>query len=309
MSKKNFINTVHLEGYLYEHNLKSKVSAKNIPYISGDISIATDDTNIVTVHYTYVAEYYPQKNPNDAPRVNGNYAILQSILDGTTKTVMGAGKENAAKLRVDSAIALNEWYNYRVEGEPLVSTKRNEGGFIHPIDTFSEPDSRSTFEADMVITNFSRKETEDQPDTGIVKGCIFGYPKMLLPVEFTVTNPAAIDYFEGLEATQKQPVFTKVKGQEISRVVKKKIEEASAWGEISVREVTNTQKAFVITWAQPEPYLWDDESTLLASELSEMIAAREIHLAEIKQRSDTYRANKNSTPSAFAKPTEGEYKF
>ena len=58
--KKTMINQTHIEGVLYEHALEAKVSgdtSKNpgTPFITGTISIATDDamTNIVPVHFTY----------------------------------------------------------------------------------------------------------------------------------------------------------------------------------------------------------------------------------------------------------------
>lgn len=51
---KTITNTTHIEGILYEHDLTAKESGPNsknpgTPFISGTISIATDDnvTNIV----------------------------------------------------------------------------------------------------------------------------------------------------------------------------------------------------------------------------------------------------------------------
>ena len=58
--KKSMINTCHIEGVLYEHDLVLKESGKTsknpgTPFISGTIKIATDDemVNIVPVHFTY----------------------------------------------------------------------------------------------------------------------------------------------------------------------------------------------------------------------------------------------------------------
>ena len=59
--KAKMINTVHLEGLLYEHDLVMKTSGENskapgTEFISGTLKVATDNvmTNIVEVHYTYV---------------------------------------------------------------------------------------------------------------------------------------------------------------------------------------------------------------------------------------------------------------
>lgn len=44
---------------------------------------------------------------------------------------MEHGVDRATKLRVDSAIGLNEFFSTRTGTEELVSVKRNEGGFVH----------------------------------------------------------------------------------------------------------------------------------------------------------------------------------
>ena len=44
-------------------------------------------------------------------------------------------------------------------------------------------------------------------DKVIVKGVIFDFSKALLPVEFTATNPNAMNYFEGLNAGAKMIVY------------------------------------------------------------------------------------------------------
>ena len=62
-----------------------------------------------------------------------------------------------------------------------------------------------------------------------------------------------------------------------------------------------------------EPYLWDDESTILASELSEAMANREIELANIKTRQDEYKNSKGNAfaaaPAKKASPAKQDYNF
>lgn len=69
----------------------------------------------------------------------------------------------------------------------------------------------------------------------------------------------------------------------------------------------------VINWAQPETYTWDSEDTLLASEFSEMIAAREVYLADVKKRQDEYQASRSNAAAGGATkavtPAKGEYNF
>lgn len=310
--KKTMINQTHIEGVLYEHNLEAKVSgdtSKNpgTPFIAGTISIATDDamTNIVPIHFSYVTATFGSGKPNDT------YTTLSNIVNGTFGTYMKDGADKAVKLRVDSALGLNEFYTDRNGKEELVSAKRNEGGFVHKVDALDEDEKvRNTFKADMVITCVTHMDGDDEkglPEKCVVKGAIFDFRKSLMPVEFSATNPNAMRYFEGLEASQKNPVFTCVWGRQVSETVVKQIRTESAFGEDEVREVKNTRRDFVITGASKEPYLWDDEGSITAVELNEAIQKREVDLAAMKKRQDEYRASK-AAPKAAA-PAAGGFNF
>lgn len=303
-------NETHIEGILYEHALEAKVTGPNSKapgtnFISGTISIATDDamTNIVPVHFTYVTEKTSKGG------VNATYSLLQNIIDGVVGTYMQDGADKAAKLRVDSAIGLNEFYTDRNGKEELVSVKTNEGGFVHTTNVLAEKETdRNTFKCDMVITQVTHIDADDErktPEKAIIKGVVFNFRNEILPVEFTATNAGAMAYFEDLGATASNPVFTKVWGRQVSEVIKREIREESAFGEDSVREVQSTRKDFVITGAAKEPYEWDSEDTILASELTTAIANRETYLATMKQRRDEYKASKGqATPSAVSSKTE-----
>lgn len=311
--KKNMINQTHIEGVLYEHALEAKVTgdtSKNpgTPFITGTISIATDDamTNIVPIHFTYTTATFGSGKPNDT------YTTLKNIVDGVFGTYMKDGAEKAVKLRVDSAIGLNEFYTDRNGKEELVSAKRNEGGFVHKVDVIDADEKvRNTFKVDMLINCVTHVEADDERNIGekaVVKGAIFDFRKSLLPVEFSATNPNAIAYFESLGATQKEPVFTSVWGRQVSEVLVREIRTESAFGEDEVREVKNTRRDFVITGAAKEPYIWDDESTITATELNEAIQKREIDLAAMKKRQDDYKASRNAIQPAAA-PAAGGFNF
>lgn len=304
---KSMINRTHIEGSLYQHDLELKVTGENsknpgTEFISGNVEIATDNEglNIVPVHFTYVTALTSKGKPN------ATYNVLKAIIDGTHGSVMKDGKDGAAKFRIDSAIGLNEFYADRNGTEELVSVKRNEGGFVHVVADVNEDEKvRNTFELDMIITGTRIVEADPErelPEKLIVKGATFNFRNDLLPIELSVVNPHAINYFESLDASNSNPIFTKVKGRQISETVVKKIEEESAFGESSIREVRNTRKDFVITWAQKEPYVWDDEQTITAAELKNCMSARETALAAMKARQDEYKASKTNankiTPAA-----------
>lgn len=317
--KKVMNNNAHIEGRLYEHSLEKKVSGPNsknpgTEFINGTISVATDDEmlNVVQVHFSYVTATTKNGKPN------ATFNILQSIIDGKIGSAMEHGKENAGKLRVDTAIDLNEWYDTRNDNQ-LVSVKRNEGGFVHQTSELCDEAQRATFDVDMVITGVKRVEADpekDTPEKVIVKGYIFNFRKAVLPVEFSVYEPhapaAALDYFENLGATGKSPVFTRVQGKQISQTVVRKKEEESAFGGTIVKETRSSQRDFVINWAAVETYEWDSEDGILASELSAALAQREVDLADVKKRQDEYQASKNNAlakASATTAPAKGNYDF
>lgn len=308
---RNMINRTHIEGYVYEHKLEKRVSGENsknpgTEFIMGTLSIATDEEclNVVPVHFTYVTATTAKGN------ANATYGVLKNIIDGVIGNVMDNGKENAGKVRVDSAIGLNEFYSDRNGTEELVSAKRNEGGFVHTVDVLNpEEKARNTFEVDMLITNVRMVEADEERGyaaKAIVRGCIFDFRKAVLPVEFSVTNEKGMAYFEGLDASPKTPVFTKVWGRQVSQTVVNTKEEESGWGEANVQTSSFTRRDWVIVGSNPEPYEWDTDETITAKELTDAMANREVYLASIKKRQDEYKASK-AAPAATT--TTGGFNF
>lgn len=298
--KNTMKNTTHIEGLLYQHALTLKTSGENsknpgTQFINGTIDIATDDAmvNIVTIHFTYVTA--KTKSGSD----NATFNTLQNIINGTYGNVTEHGVDKATKLRIDSAIGLNEFFSNRNGTEELVSVKRNEGGFVHVVQTLAADEkTRNTFECDMIITGAKRIEADEErnsPERVIVKGFVFDFRKALLPVEFTALTSGAMDYFEGLEASQKDPVFTKVWGRQVSQITMVKTVEESAFGGQKVTETPRANRDFVITGASVDPYVWDDEGTITKKEFEQCLADRELALADIKKRQDDYNASKAQT--------------
>lgn len=293
--KKKFINTVYVEGYLYEHDLSikkvmkedSKNYGKN--FITGSISIATDDKlmNIVQVAFRYVAPEYK------------TFTILSDIVSGKLGTVLGSGKESATKMAVITNIAVNDWYR---EDGTLVSGKRNEGGFINIIkgDFTKSEDERNTFKADMLITKVTELEANEEKgyeEKVTVDGYVFNYKNDILPVSFRVRDPKAIKYFNSLDISPKNPIFTQVWGNIESQVVIKKTVTESAFGDDLVEERESSYKEYVLKSKSKEDYLFNDETTITVDELKAALSAREQMLAEVKQRNEEYKKTKNTKPS------------
>lgn len=301
--KKDFINREFIEGRLYQHNLVMK-TVKNEQstefgkeFISGTIDIVTDEDglNVIPVHFTYVTEI--TKNG----KVNATYTNLKNIINGA-RTWVTDGKDMALRLRVNTALSLNDFYNNNNE---LVSAKRNEGGFVSTVTELVPEIQRSTFDCDMIITSVTRVEAN--PENGVaedflrVKGGVFDYKKSLLPVEFTCHKESGgMDYFESLDASPSNPIFTEVKGQIVSNTITREIEEESAFGAASVKTVTRTVKEWQITWARPVEYEFGAADTITEEELTKAMQDREIYLANLKKQRDDYLASR-----AAAKPSGG----
>lgn len=312
--KDRFINTVHVEGRVYQHDLKKKVTGQNsknpgVEFITGNIEIATDNAmlNIVPVHYTYVTATTAKGTPD--PR----WEILNNLVEGKLGTVMTSGTDNAIMVRIDSAVALNEFYSNRTGEMELVSNKRNEGGFIHLTTSLDDnEDKRCKFETDILATKFTRMEANEErnlPERGILSGYIFDFRNSILPVSYTILNNKAMDYFESLGITEKTPYFNKVWGKEVSETIKVKrtIEGMFA---TEVQEVERSYKDFVITNMNPEPYELG-EGVLTGAELMKLKADRETYLATIKQRQEDFEASRSNGNSAFAAPaaSNGGFNF
>lgn len=295
------INTTHIEGWLYQHALSLKVTgekSKNpgTQFINGTIDVATNDamTNIVTIHFSYVTPTYARSG---SP--NATFNALQNIINGVTCNVIEHGADRAAKIRIDSQVGLNEFWSTRnkPEGE-VVSQIRNEGGFIHVVQTVAAAEGlRDIFKTDMIVTGVRRIEadpTRGREEKVEIKGYVFDFRNALLPVTYYAYG-GGMDHFEALEASVNNPVFLCVNGHQVSKTVTTVREsENSGWGETFAQEVTSTQREFVVTGAD-SPYEWDTEESITAQEYKEALQNREMAIAEIKTRQEEYEASRTQT--------------
>lgn len=312
---KKMINTTHIEGLVYDHKLEKKVSGKEsknpgTEFINGILNVATDDKgmNVVPVHFSYVTATTSKGGTNNT------YNALSRIID-ENPSVVKVGRDNAMKVRIDSAVGLNEFYADLKDEKP-VCAKRNEGGFVHIVNELDEDEKkRSYFETDMLITGV--RDVEADPDRNlpakvVVMGYAFDFRNALLPVEYSVLNENGMKYFQKLDCSPANPTFTKVWGRQVSQTIKTEITEESAFGEASVRIRETTNRDFVITGTSKVPYMWDDESTITAMEMKKALQDREIYLASVKKRQEDYQNSKNNgaaAKTAMANTAASGYNF
>lgn len=310
--KKRMNNSVHLEGYVYDASgLEKRVSqsekTKGTEYIRGTLNIATDEEclNVVPVKFTYVTPTFAKSG-----KPNPSWKVLEDLIEGNLATVLSDGKENAVKVGVDTSLGLNDFYN---KNDEFVSVKELQGGFVRKITELDEkPELRNIFHLDFLATGFSIKEADPErnlPERGILKGAAFDFRNELLPMELTVLKPAAIGYFNGEDISNKNPLFTQVKGEIINQTIIKKKEEEGAFGEAFVTTTKTSYKDYVVTWAPSLAYEWDSEDTITANELTEAIQAREIKKATLKQEHEARKNQSTSKVNVNSFMSSGGYNF
>ena len=289
-------NEVIIAGRLYQHDLqlktvKSETSAnKGMEFISGTIEIATDDecTNIVPIHYTYIPRLTKKGT------VDSRFTALQNIM--SAKCVVADGPDAAMKLKVQSNLGLNDFYN---NDDELVSAKRNESGFITVLSTL-DGEERNKFTMDMVIaqaTDVDENEERQIPAHVKLRGYVFDFRNAALPVEFMVTNEEGMKYFSNL--LEDGPVFTKVWGIQDYKTIKTTQTSEAAFGEDEVTTHDRKKKDWIVTGTQKMTYEFDSESEdLTPEELKAKLADREVYLAEVKKRADEWKAQRDSGVAA-----------
>lgn len=311
------LNRERVEGRIYDHDLALKTvqntESKNYgkEFIGGSIDIATDDDNlnIVQVYFTYVTETTSKGNKN------ATFTALKNIIDNG-KTILNNGADNATMVRIDTALALNDFYTQRNGEEVLVSAKRNNGGFVTIINSLGDADTRNTFECDMLINGTKYVEADPEKNIAedylVVKGAVFDFRNAILPVEFVVRNANGIKYFESLDASPQNMVFTKVWGKINSETIVTRREEESAFGEPSVKEYTRTVREWVITGTSKPDSVYeigDAENGITAEEIKKALADREVYLADVKKRADEYQASRNAGPVVGDTAAAGAFNF
>lgn len=319
------INEEVIEGRLYDHNLQMKtVTNKNsknfgVEYITGSLNVATDEEglNVIPVHYTFVKEL------TGSGAVSSTFVNLKQILE-TGKTWLKDGKDMAMTVRLNTAAALNDYFPNG--GDQLVSQQRNEGGFVSFVPALNpDPVARNKFKFDVIINGVTLVEADPEhninEDFVRINAAIFDFKNALLPFTLVAKDSKAsgsVNYFLGLGASQSNPIYTQVRGEIVNTTIKIKKRMENAFGEAVVDSSFRHEREWVITWAQPQPYVFDDPQTITKAELEEVIANRNTYLEDQKASAKKYyeerqRASAAPAPSAIPVPSnvvpEGGFNF
>ena len=300
-------NTEHIEGRIYQHDLEVKTvqnqSSANYgkQYINGSIEVAVDEQgmNIIPVRFTYVTE--TTKNGGK----NKTYTEMMKIIN-SGKTVIADGMDNATMVSIDTSIDVNDFV---AADDTMVSQMVNQGGFVTVVSSLKDESLRNTFKTDIVINNIQRVEADPEKnieaDYVSVRGAVFNFRNSLLPVEFRVENPGGMKYFEDMDVTPANPVYTCVWGRLNFQNISVQIAEESAFGEAAVTTRNRKVRNWVVTGASKVPYDLGDEKVMTMEELTKAMQDREIHLADVKKQREDYLAQKSAAAPAagFSAPS------
>lgn len=291
-------NKVHIEGRVYEHTLEVKTvqnkDSQNFgkSYISGGISVATDEAglNIIPVNFTYVTEN------TKAGGKNKTYAELMKIIT-LNNTWLTKGPTEAIKVVIDTSLAVNDFV--AKDGTMVCQTIHN-GGFVSIVSELNENEAlRNTFKADVVINNVTMKEADPEKhidcDHLVVRGLVFDFRNAVQPVEFVISHPQGMQYFESLDASPSNPIYTNIWGKINFKSISTEITQESAFGEAAVTVSKRKEKKWEITGSNKVPYDFGEEKVMTAQELMKALQDREVHLAEVKKQREEYEAKKSAS--------------
>ena len=287
---KNFINNVHVEGYIFNHTLQYREGSKNnpnIPFIMGTINIATDEQaiNVVPVRFSYVTEKYSKSG-----KENATFKVLKQIIeDDNTYEINGTG---ATKVRIDGNIDVNDFLGR--DGN-MVESKLVSGSFCHILNGPISQKEASTFEADMLIAAAGIQEVENGDDYMNLRGYVFNFRGDLIPVTFSIHNKDGIKYFDNCDISNANPLLTKVWGNIVSTTVVSETKVESAFGSPKIIPSSRSFRAWEVAGCSSEPYEFNDESTITIDEFKDALKRREQAKAEAKARAEE---RQNNTPQS-----------
>lgn len=298
------VNSGTIEGLLFKHDLKMRTVSKQgenfgQQFINGKISIALneDATDAVDIHYSYVTPQYK------SGKTNGTFTVLKNIIDSNL-SVENVGKDRAMKLKLQPSVSVNDWYTTENGKEVLKTTKRLSDGFINEVNTFSNDNVRNKgmFVTDFLITRVVRIEAAEDgsiPEHVSVDGYAFDFRGNLVPMnDLWVVLEDGMDYFEGLDVSPTNLVFTQIWGEVHNLTNNQARTTESGFGQALVTPNQRSYTRWFITGIKPDAYTFgeDEECSLTVAEMSKKSADRQVYLADVKRRQDEYEASKKAAP-------------
>lgn len=308
--RENFENKVSIKGYVFNHDLKKRVTGPNsknpgTSFITGELRIATDAQamNVVPVSFTYVTETYKNGNPN------ATYSLLEQIIDGA-KTFETDGT-NGMKIRIDGDIETNDFVTR--DGD-IASPKRVRGSFAHPETGDIAKIGEASFRADMLIEKYVEIESDGNPSYGRLTGFVFNFRNDFIPVDLCIRNKDGMRYFDSLDISINTPVLTTVWGNIVSTTIEDRHEIESAFGAPTVTVTTRSLRSWDVVGAAMEPAEIGEDGAMSKEDITKGKAMRAAYLDDVRKRHEEYQNSKENAiaqqSASNASPTiTSDYRF
>lgn len=289
---KKFNNSVNVTGKVFNlgegrNELGERISKKSgMAFISGDVnvSINDDNTDVTTVHYTYVPETFK------SGATNSTYTNLKNLIEAN-KTIESVGAENADVVRIDGDYETNDFWSTR--NNEFVAAPRVRGGFIHQ--GARNQDFGSTFDVETIIS----KAVENEDGSATLSGYVFNWRNDIMPITFRAFGNGA-SWFIDQDISNRNPYVGKVWGNIVNKVetTYEEQDDDVAFGAALKKPVTHNVRYWEIVGAK-NPMEFDDESTITKAELKKALEDRQERLEQQKVESEAYRQNNQHSSSSF----------
>lgn len=294
--RKNFKNSVSVQGYIFDHKLEARTSRKGVDYIGGVMNVATDKsgTSIVPVWFTYVTKTYR------SGKTNQNYNTLLNIIEKGT-TIKGDGAENALLVRINGDLEVNDFIN---NDDEAVSSQRVRGSFIHTATDEKQITPGASFDVEFLATKCLERELNDETFVEM-SGYVFDFRNQILPCKFAVRSPEGMSFFLDQDISSSKPYFNRVWGDIVCTTISRKSEVESAFGAPMVRESSFNRRSWDITGASAEPLDFGDPDVITIDDIKAAMVDREAHLQDVRERHDEYVKSREGGASGAAKSAFG----
>lgn len=295
--KKNndFANDVNINGYVFNHTLKTWTNKPTDQWhpgetsIVGTINVAVDDDAMTIVPVRFRV-YETRKDFKTGSVVqNESFNTLKQVMEGKTYEVCGC---DAVKLRITGTITSNDFYSTRTD--EVVSSQQIEGRFLH-IDANAK--SGCTFSVKTVL--IGAKESDDG-DKVTVRGYAFNYSgSKVYPVMFDVFDEGGVKFILDQNITSGEPATAEVWGHIVSTAIEQPMDddEANVVSGFGVRpKVRSTNVRTVRTWVvdgadfdgMPQ---FGEQAPFTRDDMKRLVLERNESLERVKQRGQAKAAN------------------
>lgn len=256
------------------NDLKNKTTGEDYSAITGSYTLEVPTVD--GAQNMSLRTFTMEKNKSGA--VNGTFTIMKRWLDDAQANDGNLVAYANKPYRISTSIRSNIFVNQQGE---VVDTVVIESGFVSDRNP-GVP--RAEFKQDFLITSAPFEETQrgtgDLTGRAKITGLIFDYQDVAFPITFILDNPEATTWFEGLDASNQNPVLLEIWGKVINSVSRFEHTVESAFGEPHVEVFENVVRENIITGASIEP---KDISPELGETIKKGMAAHEAKLAAAKE--------------------------